>query len=32
MKREIIITKDGSPTLYIPELDEHYHSIHGAVQ
>ena len=32
MKREIIITKDGSPTLYIPELDEHYHSIHGAIQ
>lgn len=23
-------TKDGSVTLYVPELDEHYHSIHGA--
>jgi len=25
-------TSDGSHTLYLPELDEHYHSIHGAVQ
>ncbi len=25
-------TSDGSHTLYIPEMDEHYHSIHGAVQ
>lgn len=32
MKREIRITGDGSPTLYFPELDEHYHSTHGAVQ
>jgi tRNA U34 5-methylaminomethyl-2-thiouridine-forming methyltransferase MnmC len=32
MKREIRITRDGSPTLYLPELDEHYHSMHGAVQ
>ena len=31
MKREIIITGDGSPTIYVPELDEHYHSIHGAL-
>lgn len=30
MKREIIITGDGSPTIFVPELDEHYHSIHGA--
>ncbi|MGA1976814.1 MAG: tRNA (5-methylaminomethyl-2-thiouridine)(34)-methyltransferase MnmD [Bacteroidales bacterium] len=28
----IITTRDGSHTLYVPELDEHYHSIHGAVQ
>lgn len=27
-----IITEDGSHTLYIPEMDEHYHSVHGAVQ
>ena len=32
MKREIIKTADGSTTLFIPELDENYHSIHGAVQ
>jgi tRNA U34 5-methylaminomethyl-2-thiouridine-forming methyltransferase MnmC len=25
-------TSDGSHTIYVPELDEHYHSIHGAVQ
>ncbi|MDR1738459.1 MAG: tRNA (5-methylaminomethyl-2-thiouridine)(34)-methyltransferase MnmD [Candidatus Symbiothrix sp.] len=25
-------TADGSPTLYLPEIDEHYHSVHGAVQ
>ena len=32
MKRELKITSDGSHTLYAPELDEHYHSIHGAIQ
>ncbi|MDA9820158.1 tRNA (5-methylaminomethyl-2-thiouridine)(34)-methyltransferase MnmD [Salibacteraceae bacterium] len=26
------ITDDGSPTLYRPDLDEHYHSTNGAVQ
>lgn len=26
------ITSDGSHTLYIPELEEHYHSVHGAIQ
>lgn len=26
----IEITNDGSPTLYVPELDEHYHSVKGA--
>lgn len=31
MKRELIITKDNSPTLFVPELDEHYHSVHGAL-
>ncbi|HIA36738.1 MAG TPA: SAM-dependent methyltransferase [Flavobacteriales bacterium] len=29
---KIITTKDGSDTLYNPELDEHYHSINGAIQ
>jgi tRNA U34 5-methylaminomethyl-2-thiouridine-forming methyltransferase MnmC len=28
----ILTTADGSHTIYIPELNEHYHSIHGAVQ
>lgn len=32
MKRELRITGDGSHTLYVPELDEPYHSIHGALQ
>ena len=31
MKTEIKTTNDGSVTLYVPELNEHYHSIHGAV-
>jgi tRNA U34 5-methylaminomethyl-2-thiouridine-forming methyltransferase MnmC len=31
MKREAIKTEDGSMTLFVPELGEHYHSIHGAV-
>jgi len=29
---QIIITSDGSHTIYVPEIDEHYHSVHGAVQ
>jgi tRNA U34 5-methylaminomethyl-2-thiouridine-forming methyltransferase MnmC len=29
---EIKTTEDGSSTLYRPDLDEHYHSIHGAIQ
>ncbi|HEY0029813.1 MAG TPA: tRNA (5-methylaminomethyl-2-thiouridine)(34)-methyltransferase MnmD [Bacteroidia bacterium] len=32
MKREIIKTADGSHSLYVEGLDEHYHSIHGAIQ
>ncbi len=32
MKIEIKTTNDGSQTLYVPELDEHYHSYHGAIQ
>lgn len=32
MKREIKTTKDGSKTLYISELNESYHSYHGALQ
>lgn len=30
MKRIIEHTADGSATLYVPELDEHYHSVKGA--
>lgn len=30
MKRVIEHTADGSATLFVPELDEHYHSIKGA--
>lgn len=29
---KIVITADGSQSLYTPELDEHYHSHHGALQ
>ncbi len=29
---EFVPTEDGSVTLYVPELNEHYHSIHGAIQ
>ena len=32
MEREIRTTSDGSKTLYISELDENYHSNHGALQ
>lgn len=31
-KVEVRTTADGSPTLYVPALDEHYHSTHGARQ
>ncbi len=27
----IIKTADGSDTLYVPELEEHYHSVYGAI-
>ena len=32
MNREIIITADGSSSIYLPELEESYHSKHGAIQ
>lgn len=31
MKKELILTKDGSHSLYVPLLNETYHSVHGAV-
>ena len=30
--RKIIKTEDGSHTLYVPQLNENYHSTHGAIQ
>lgn len=30
--RELQITADGSHTLFVPSMDEHYHSVNGAVQ
>ena len=30
MKRIIELTADGSATLFVPELNEHYHSVKGA--
>lgn len=32
MQREIITTADGSKTIHLVEWNEHYHSIHGAIQ
>ncbi|MEX6627161.1 tRNA (5-methylaminomethyl-2-thiouridine)(34)-methyltransferase MnmD [Tenacibaculum salmonis] len=32
MKREIIITSDGSTTIHLPDWNEQYHSKHGAIQ
>lgn len=30
MKKELITTNDGSCTLFVPEIEEHYHSVKGA--
>lgn len=32
MERILIKTDDGSHTLFLPEIDEHFHSTHGAIQ
>lgn len=32
MKRVLTITNDGSHTIFVPEMDEHYHSTYGAIQ
>lgn len=32
IKRELQLTADGSHTLFVPEIEEHYHSVNGAVQ
>lgn len=31
MERIVEITADGSATIYLPDLDEHYHSVKGAL-
>lgn len=32
MIRQLILTKDGSHTIFVPEMGEHYHSVYGAIQ
>jgi tRNA U34 5-methylaminomethyl-2-thiouridine-forming methyltransferase MnmC len=32
MQQRLIITSDGTHTVYVPELNENYHSVHGAMQ
>lgn len=32
LKTELILTGDGSHTLFVPALNEHYHSVHGAIR
>lgn len=29
---QVLVTEDGSHTIFVPELNETYHSIHGAIQ
>ncbi len=31
-ERKIVMTSDGSHTIFVPELGEHYHSSYGAIQ
>lgn len=31
-ERQIITTEDGSSSIFLPAFNEHYHSVHGAVQ
>ncbi len=31
MEKQVMITGDGSHSIFVPDLNEHYHSIHGAV-
>ena len=32
MERKIILTRDGSHSIYVPSMDVSFHSIHGAIQ
>lgn len=29
---QLVVSKDGSHTIYVPDLNEHYHSVFGAIQ
>ena len=31
MKKKIIFTKDGSHSIFLKEINETYHSIHGSI-
>lgn len=31
MKKKIVTTTDGSHSIFLPEMEEHYHSTHGAI-
>ena len=32
LKKQIVKTRDGSNTIFVPEFDETYHSMHGSIQ
>ena len=32
LKKQIVKTRDGSNTIFVPEFEETYHSTHGAIQ
>ena len=32
IQRKLLITRDGSHTIFVPSIDETYHSTHGAIQ
>lgn len=32
MEHRLIVTTDGTHTIFVPLLNEHYHSVHGAMQ
>ncbi|MFA6126848.1 MAG: tRNA (5-methylaminomethyl-2-thiouridine)(34)-methyltransferase MnmD [Bacteroidales bacterium] len=32
MIRQLVLTEDGSHSFFVPEMGEHFHSVHGAIQ
>ena len=32
LNRILIVTEDGSHSIFVPQLNEHFHSIHGSIQ